>query len=132
MRLLIGLGSLIALGCGANPGMVRVEGTISYRGQPLKEGYVNFEPLDPAKGDDAASGRIGPDGRYELRTRKPGDGIAPGKYRIAVRSENPQVPFEYESADRSPLTAEVLPEPELQILDFDLKDAAKPIPRPPQ
>jgi hypothetical protein len=133
---------LAATGCRAEPAMVQVEGTVSYRGKPLTNGMINFEPTDPARANDAASALIGPDGRYRLRTRKPGDGIAPGSYRVAVRSDRDPagsgasaVPPEYESADRSPLTAEVAPAPEKQTIDFTVADprpGAKSLPRLPE
>ena len=129
-------------GCGSDPKLIRVEGTVTYRGRPLTNGMINFEPTDPAKGDEAASALIGPDGRYRLRTRKPGDGIAPGSYRVAVRSDAEPagsgasaIPPEYESADRSPLTADVAPTPDQQTIDFTLtgtKTGTKSPPRPPE
>lgn len=132
---------LTAAGCRAEPAMIQVEGTVSYRGKPLTNGFVNFEPTDPARGNDAASALIGPDGRYRLRTRKPNDGITPGTYRVAIRSDGDPatgasaIPPEYESADRSPLTAEVAPAPEKQTIDFTLNDprpGTKSLPRLPK
>lgn len=140
--LLLAVAPVLLAGCSNEPKLIQVEGTVTYRGKPLTNGMINFEPTDPAKADDAASALIGPDGRYRLRTRKPGDGIAPGSYRVAVRSDTEPagsgasaVPPEYESADRSPLTAEVAPTPDKQTIDFtvaDPKPGTKPLPRLPE
>ncbi len=131
----------LCVGCSSEPLMIQVEGTVTYQGKPLTNGMINFEPIDPEKGDWSASGLIGPDGRYRLRTRKPGDGIAPGSYRVAVRSDREPagsgasaIPPEYESADRSPLTAEVTPTPANQTIDFALAESRpgkKALPRLP-
>lgn len=141
-NLLLAIVPVLLAGCSSEPKLIQVEGTVTYRGQPLTNGMINFEPTDPAKGDEAASALIGKDGRYRLRTRKPGDGIAPGLYRVAVRSDTEPagsgmsaIPPEYESADRSPLTTEVTPTPEKQTIDLTLIDAkpgTKPLPRLPE
>jgi hypothetical protein len=70
------------VGCGAS--MYPVRGKVTYPdGTPLAEGMVVFESQGQEK-LITARGDIQADGRYELSTRKPGDGILAGKYRVLV------------------------------------------------
>ena len=92
---------------------------------------------------------------YELSTLGTGEGLwcatlaentntsgIHGKYRVAVRSDvepagsgASAIPPEFESADRSPLNAEVASTPDKQTIDFTLNDAkpgAKSLPKLPE
>lgn len=72
----------IAMGCGSgDPQGVGVYGTVTYKGQPIKEGLITFIPVD---------GSIGPrqganidDGKYAIPRR---GALAPGKYRVEIRA----------------------------------------------
>lgn len=146
--LLAGLGLLIVLGCG-DDGIGRryaVSGTVSYKGKPVDQGTITFEPVDTA--GRVAAGTISA-GSYSLTTMSPDDGALPGKYRVTIMSkdfdaaiasdpraknaEDPQkqahfankvaknlVPAKYQLADTSTLTATV--EARSNRLDFDLVD----------
>jgi hypothetical protein len=77
-----GLLLLAAGGCG--PRLYPVRGSVTYPdGRPVTEGLVVFESDGPAKAV-TARGDIHPDGRYELSTFRPGDGVPPGTYHVLV------------------------------------------------
>lgn len=87
MRSTLCLGLAVALtaaGCGS--GTVPVSGTVTHAdGVPMDGGRVVFESADTETGPKrSADGFIGPDGRFVLRTKNPGDGVAPGPYLVAV------------------------------------------------
>jgi hypothetical protein len=81
-----GLALALLTGCGeSGPATVPVRGVVTYNGTPLPKGSVVFAPVDPSKckGGTAAIGR---DGRFRAATTKPGDGLMPGEYKVAVTS----------------------------------------------
>jgi hypothetical protein len=76
----------LAAGCGTR--LYPVRGQVTYPdGKALTEGIVVFESKDHEP-TVMARGVIGPDGRYELSTYKPGDGVPAGKYRALVAPKN--------------------------------------------
>jgi len=88
-------------GCG---GKYPVRGTVTYDdGTPVTKGLVVVERVGggPAV---TARGEIQSDGRYELSTDKPGDGVPAGKYRVLL----------------NPLDLSDVPD-EQKVLPFDLK-----------
>jgi hypothetical protein len=148
------LGLLPALGLGhwsgcGDDGIGRryaVNGTVTYKGTPVKQGTITFEPVEPD--GRVAAAKIA-DGHYSLTTLQPGDGAKPGKYRVTVvskdldealasnpqvqKAEDPQkqahalnkvakslVPVKYQLADTSGLTAEV--KTSSNRIDFELTD----------
>lgn len=76
-----------ASGCGSSngPEVVPASGTISYKGQPLTNGMVMFNPADPKVGRVDQS-EIKPDGTFALSTLVPRDGAVPGSYKVSVTS----------------------------------------------
>src|SRR5262245_64679796 len=77
---LLACGLAALAGCGS--GYYPVRGTVTLEdGSPLGQGMVVFEN---AEGTQMARGMVRPDGSYELSTRKPGDGVKPGRYRALV------------------------------------------------
>lgn len=111
------LGVLGLAGCGAR--MYPVRGTVALEdGTPVTRGLVVFERVDggPAV---TARGNVQPDGRYELSTERPGDGVPPGRYRVLfnpmdlsdVPDEKKNLPFDvkYLKFDTSGLECEVKP-----------------------
>jgi hypothetical protein len=101
-------------GCG---GKHPVRGQVTLDdGAPLTRGLIVFERMDggPAL---TARGEIGPDGRYELSTDKPGDGVPCGKYKVLINpldlsdvpDEQKQLPFDikYTKFESSGLECEV-------------------------
>lgn len=80
---------LTLLGCGkpVPNGMVRVAGTISFRGDRLPDGTINFEA---AEGRGSATARIQSDGSFVAV-------MPPGTYRAMVCSQDGVVTFEKDS-----------------------------------
>jgi hypothetical protein len=76
--LVVVLGALT--GCGGDPKVVPVSGTVTIDGQPLTYGHVQVLPT----GFRPASGRIGPDGRFTLTTTTSNDGCAVGTHTVVV------------------------------------------------
>jgi hypothetical protein len=84
---LIGLFASLALaGCRIeieqNEGYLPIAGQVTYRGQPLRKGAIHFLP---AGGDNLpASGEIADGAIKGVTSRKQGDGLKPGLYRVAI------------------------------------------------
>src|SRR5262245_5618466 len=94
--------ALGAIGCGSK--MHPVRGTVTLEdGTPLTKGLLVFERVDGGP-PLTARGNVGPDGRYELSTEKPGDGVPAGRYKVAI----------------NPLDTSDVPD-EQKVLPFDLK-----------
>lgn len=75
----LGLAAL-AVGCDTGPKIVPVSGRVLIDGKPLTTGVVRVMPADFR----AASGRIGPDGRFTLTTRAANDGCVVGTHAVTV------------------------------------------------
>jgi hypothetical protein len=117
-----GLALLVTLaGCGR--GHYPVHGKVTFPdGTPLTEGLVMFETSGAGDGMPvSARGEIQADGRFELSTHKPGDGVPPGTYRVlispkkdpnAVDKKTAPPPFDqkFTSFATSQLTFEVKPQ----------------------
>lgn len=141
---------ITALGCGSGTGLeglVSVQGTVTYNGNPVEGATVTFSPV--AAGSKAAVGKTDASGVYSLTTRDPGDGIMPGDYTISVSKteatgglsleeaekwteENPgkqppspkiteHLPAKYKTAKTSGLKATVA-ESDDNVFDFVLED----------
>jgi hypothetical protein len=82
-------------------------------GKPLSAGRVTFVAADGLLPE--ASGEIYPDGAFSLSTRVPGDGAAPGRYKVRIEpaeSKNPRTirpgfPVKYVDEDSSGLVVTV-------------------------
>jgi hypothetical protein len=98
-----------------------VKGQVLLRdGRPLESGRVVFVPQEPPA--LYANGEIGPDGRFALSTLKPGDGAAPGRYKVRIEPDPATVagrhglrklryPARYTDEDSSGITVTVRAEP---------------------
>ena len=126
-RLRIALaGALLGLvvGCGG-PGVAPVEGTVTFKGEPLKEGTILFHP---EKGRPAA-GKIRDGKIVEVTTETLNDGVPVGRVRVAIQAitnadkmDGPHkslIPEKYGEADKSELKAEITAGK--NDLKFDLK-----------
>lgn len=83
---LILCGMIGVSGCGpSGPAMVKVKGTIAYKGEPLHSGMITFNPKNPKEGHVAQS-EIAEDGTFALSTFKAGDGAVVGDYIISATS----------------------------------------------
>jgi hypothetical protein len=76
-------GLALSSGCDDDglPNRFPVYGTVTYRGERVKQGIVNFA-VAGAEGR-AASGQI-VDGDYTMTTLTPRDGVVPGTYDVAI------------------------------------------------
>ncbi len=126
---------LSLLGCGEAdnaPTTIKTTGLVTFKGQPLTQGNVAFYPEDPSVGHPAM-GKIGPDGRYSMTTKKPDDGVVPGEYRVVIESykegEDPEskaprtkiLPAKYYDSKLSGLKASIKAGGEEVVLDFKLE-----------
>jgi hypothetical protein len=85
---LVVAGFLGVLGCSDNSGLpprYPVSGMVTYKGQPLEKGTINFLPDDAAQGR-GATGEIS-NGKYRLSTTETqGDGALPGSYKVTINA----------------------------------------------
>ncbi len=78
---------LLAGGCGPRrPALVPVSGIVTLAGRPLSGGFVRVVPAESR----AATGRIGPDGRFTLGTFAEADGCVTGTHGVAVLGPLPK------------------------------------------
>ncbi len=79
-------------GCGPDNGLnlAKVSGTVTYKGQPITNGTVLFNP-DEAKGTvgPRAVGSITSDGHYIMSTESAGDGVIVGHHKIGITGVEP-------------------------------------------
>ena len=76
------------LGCGEDDGIGQrysVSGKVTYKGELLKGGNVNFLPEGAGVSGRGASGVIKA-GYYSMTTLTPGDGVLPGKYKVGINA----------------------------------------------
>jgi hypothetical protein len=72
--------SMGGLGCGRRDGRISVSGTVTFGGQPLDQGRIEFEP---AGGEAFFTGAIIDNGRFMV---PPDNGLQAGKYRVRIYS----------------------------------------------
>lgn len=115
---------LLLSGCGQGAETTTVRGSVTYNGQPVTSGLINFM----AEGARPLGGGVSPDGTYEFQ-------LPPGEYKVRIDTppavpEGPQttdavqfgprqVPEKYATYATSGLTATVNPGGE-QTIDFAL------------
>jgi hypothetical protein len=81
--------AVCATGCGSGgPVTIPIHGEATYNGQPMTDGIVVYIPQDSSIGRQA-SGRIQPDGTFELTTFTKADGVVLGEYDIVVYAYAP-------------------------------------------
>src|SRR5262245_41349482 len=123
LRAVTTLAILLALGCSKPAPVYKVTGKVTFRSQPLTTGTVAFHHMDAKS--PLVLGQIGSDGTFQLTTRRPGDGAAPGEYHVTVtsmkpgigvegidkdyRPPQPLIPLKYMRLDETPLKATVEP-----------------------
>lgn len=119
------------------PATVPVKGTVTYKGKPIESLAVSFMP----ENGQIATGTTDAAGKFELMTNKPGDGAAPGNYKVGisfVTSEIPPmpgmegsqkykapvspIPAKYADITTSGLTKTVDKDPAKNDFTFDLTD----------
>jgi hypothetical protein len=73
---------LLALaGCGGGAGVVPVSGTLTYKGQPVKNAYVDFTP----ENGRPSWGLTDDQGKFTLEYDAKNKGAVPGKHKVSVR-----------------------------------------------
>jgi len=75
-----------AFGCGGKDphGRQALSGTVTFQGQPLDQGIIEFLPSDPGSGFRARA--MIRDGKYELPREQ---GLPAGTYRVLITSAEP-------------------------------------------
>jgi hypothetical protein len=93
--------------------MLPVTGTVkNANGSPI-ESESRMVVFHPISGGKPASGTAEKDGSFTLMTKKPGDGVAPGKYKVALLfmknypTGKIAVPQKYGDPSTTPLEATV-------------------------
>ena len=73
-------------GCNQDkPKLVRVSGKITFKGQPLTAGSINFHPASTNTfTKDNPSSILQEDGSFNMKTFPYGDGVSPGDYKITL------------------------------------------------
>jgi len=92
-----GLGCFLAValaGC-SDPysGRMELSGTITLEGQPLKDGRIDFYPID---GQDTQSGCLIEKGEYRIERK---NGVKPGKYLVRISSGDGRTPTNEEAGN---------------------------------
>jgi hypothetical protein len=133
--------ALVLNGCGGRSiPTTKVEGTITYNGQPIKQGTIAFHPLNVFEGSPRriATGKISSEGTYCLSTFVKDDGVIPGEYKITIVSREAAktfdssdeevaalrsfIPIVYANPDQSPLKETISSDaPEPVRVDFNLE-----------
>ena len=121
--------SLILLGtcwgCGSAegtaPSLIPAKGKVTYKGQPLTQGIVRFEPDGFGR---MATGKLQSDGTFVLSTYKKDDGVVAGVHKVFITDLEKTLAKDrtfkkYTQAASSGLTAEV--SAEQTDFPFDLK-----------
>lgn len=100
-------------GCGGGSGLKleKVSGVVTFDGQPLTKGNVQFTP-DGSKGTRGpmATGAIGSDGKFTLTTTTPGDGAQVGCYKVSVNCWEEEAPFDPKNPKPSAPAKSLIPE----------------------
>lgn len=110
---LAAVGLLAAGGCGTKgPKLYKITGVVKYSdGSPLvvPEGgiaTITFSPADtttdPKEGQlrKAASGRVEEGGKFDMMTIKPGDGVAPNRYKVFITALKKMAANPHDPANR--------------------------------
>jgi hypothetical protein len=79
-------------GCGGGPGVVKVNGTLTYKGKPVTNAYIDFMPQQGRP----SWGQTDGDGRFVLEYDSQYKGAVVGKHKVSVRMK-PQTAAEQEA-----------------------------------
>ncbi len=75
------------LGCGGSnqPELTQVTGTVTMNGKAVGPGTVAFLPTSGT--GNPATGNVDEAGKFSMSVYKPGDGVLPGEYNVAITIE---------------------------------------------
>ena len=100
-------------GCDHGPQVVPVNGTVTYNGEPLKDGGITFAPPDAR----AAFGRVVDGKIVEVTTFEAGDGAITGPVKVGIQAttnlgkmtgpHDPLIPRRYFDPATSGLSVEI-------------------------
>lgn len=76
------------LGCDSGPTVVPVTGKVFYNDEPLPFGSVMFQPVR----GQPATGKIQPDGTFEMSSFRKGDGATVGPQKVCINCYSSQSP----------------------------------------
>jgi hypothetical protein len=79
--LLVTFLSTAVAGCAGSDGRIPIEGTVTYKGQPVPGGTIQFIPRDATRG--TREGALLHEGQYAL---PPKNGLFPGTYHVSISS----------------------------------------------
>ena len=78
----LGVLACLSGGCQGDPnGPQEVKGVVTFKGKPLDQGSIQFEP-EPGQAPSAGGSGIA-DGKFHIRPER---GLKPGKYRVMISS----------------------------------------------
>jgi hypothetical protein len=84
-----------------------VSGTVTFEGQPLKQGAIQFYP-GPESKDARPGGAVIADGKFSIAKAQ---GLMPGSYRVTIKSgEGAATPPDLPPGTASPAGKELVPE----------------------
>jgi hypothetical protein len=123
---------LLLAGCTkTGPQLTEVRGKVTFRGAPVSQGTVCFQPATRGGTSRPAVAVISEDGSYELHAFPGRSGALPGEYRVSVdchtgsfinHDVNYLVPKRYADPATSSLTASVPADKSVVDCDFALVD----------
>jgi hypothetical protein len=99
----------VFVGCGGGgkvPGLVQLEGIVTYQGEPLADARINFHPTDEGRGAYASTDASG---RFRATTIDPDDGIVKGQYRVTISKYETVRYIRHADGGDEPVAANKLP-----------------------
>ena len=89
IRIAVLLALLATAGCGSGSqkpayNLSKVDGTLKINGKPAPDIYVDFFPTGEKTKGNGASGRTDAAGKYTLKDKRGGAGVAPGEYKVLL------------------------------------------------
>jgi hypothetical protein len=97
LRVAMVASAILAAGCGKPPlEYVPVQGSVTYKGEPVPFGEVYFAPIH-----DTGRAAVAPisEGQYTVMTLEAAPGLVPGEYTVHIRTE---LPFGYPTSAPKP------------------------------
>jgi hypothetical protein len=119
------LSAAVLAGCGGNPNLATVTGTITMDGQPLAEAFIKYIP---SSGGATSYGKTSSDGTYEMMFNDNEMGAWQGENRVEIRTGDVQGPPErVPSVYNEETTLLVTVQSGTNVFDFELDSSASEI-----